>query len=75
MTITRFSFPTPIHFGAGARKLVAAHLLDAGIRRPLIVELLGATGMVTTWLLPGATLSSSGAIANSPVRNAPRPPP
>ena len=37
MTITRFSFPTPIHFGAGARKLVAQHLLDAGCRRPLIV--------------------------------------
>ncbi len=37
MTITRFSFPTPIHFGAGARKLVSAHLLEQGIRRPLIV--------------------------------------
>ncbi len=37
MTITRFSFPTPIHFGAGARQLVAQHLLDAGCRRPLIV--------------------------------------
>ena len=37
MTITRFSFPTPIHFGAGARKGVAAHLLEQGIRRPLIV--------------------------------------
>ncbi len=36
-TITRFAFPTPIHFGAGARKLVAAHLLEQGIRRPLIV--------------------------------------
>jgi alcohol dehydrogenase class IV len=37
MTITRFSFPTPIHFGAGARRLVAQHLLDAGCTRPLIV--------------------------------------
>ena len=36
-TITRFAFPTPIHFGAGARKLVAAHLLELGIKRPLIV--------------------------------------
>jgi len=35
--ITRFAFPTPIHFGAGARKLVAAHLLEQGIRRPLVV--------------------------------------
>jgi len=37
MTITRFTFPTPIHFGAGARKLVAAHLLEQGVRRPLVV--------------------------------------
>jgi alcohol dehydrogenase class IV len=37
MAITRFSFPTPIHFGGGARKLVAAHLLDQGLKRPLIV--------------------------------------
>ncbi|MBN8507499.1 MAG: iron-containing alcohol dehydrogenase [Burkholderiales bacterium] len=37
MTITRFAFPTTIHFGAGARKLVAGHLRDAGCRRPLIV--------------------------------------
>ena len=36
-TITRISFPTPIHFGAGARRLVAQHLLDAGCSRPLIV--------------------------------------
>ena len=37
MTITRFAFPTPIHFGAGARKLVAAHLLEQSVKRPLIV--------------------------------------
>ena len=37
MTITRFAFPTTIHFGAGARKLVAAHLLEQGCKRPLIV--------------------------------------
>lgn len=37
MTITNFSFPTPIKFGAGARKLVAAHLLEQGFKRPLIV--------------------------------------
>ncbi len=35
--ITRFSFPTAIHFGAGARKLVAEHLLEAGCKRALIV--------------------------------------
>jgi alcohol dehydrogenase class IV len=37
MSITRFSFPTDIHFGAGARKQVAEHLLSAGFKRPLIV--------------------------------------
>jgi alcohol dehydrogenase class IV len=37
MTTSRFAFPTPIHFGAGARKLVAAHLLEQGVERPLIV--------------------------------------
>ena len=37
MTITSFSFPTPIKFGPGARKLVAAHLVEQGLKRPLIV--------------------------------------
>jgi len=37
MSITRFAFPTDIHFGAGARKLVGAHLLAQGCRRPLVV--------------------------------------
>ncbi len=37
MTITGFSFPTAIRFGAGARKLVADHLKEQGLKRPLIV--------------------------------------
>ena len=37
MTITRFSFPTAIAFGVGARKLVAEHLREQGLQRPLIV--------------------------------------
>lgn len=37
MQITNFAFPTPIRFGAGARKLVAAHLLEVSCKRPLIV--------------------------------------
>jgi hypothetical protein len=37
MTIHRFAFPTAIHFGAGARKLVAEHLSTQGLERPLIV--------------------------------------
>ena len=37
MSITSFSFPTAIKFGLGARTLVAAHLRDNGLKRPLIV--------------------------------------
>jgi alcohol dehydrogenase class IV len=37
MTISRFSFPTDIQFGAGASKLVGAHLRERGFARPLIV--------------------------------------
>jgi hypothetical protein len=37
MSITRFSFPTTIHFGAGARALVGPHLRELGFKRPLIV--------------------------------------
>lgn len=37
MAIERFAFPTTIHFGPGARKLVAAHLREQGLGRPLIV--------------------------------------
>ena len=37
MAITKFSFPTTIHFGAGARKLLGAHLNSLGLKRPLIV--------------------------------------
>ncbi len=37
MTITKFSFPTTIHFGAGARMLLGEHLNSMGLKRPLIV--------------------------------------
>lgn len=37
MSITRFSFPTTIHFGPGARRLVGPHLQDLGLKRPLVV--------------------------------------
>jgi len=37
MTLSRFAFPTPIHFGPGARKLIAAHLREQGLKKPLIV--------------------------------------
>jgi alcohol dehydrogenase class IV len=37
MAITRFSFPTTIHFGPGARKLLGPHLAERGLKRPLVV--------------------------------------
>ena len=37
MTIANFSFPTSIHFGAGASHLVAEHLRAQAVKRPLIV--------------------------------------
>jgi alcohol dehydrogenase class IV len=37
VTIHRFAFPTTIHFGVGARALVADHLRAQGVHRPLIV--------------------------------------
>jgi alcohol dehydrogenase class IV len=37
MSINRFSFPTKIHFGPGARHLAGAHLREQGLARPLIV--------------------------------------
>ena len=37
MTTSRFSFPTTIHFGPGARALVADHLKNEDVLRPIIV--------------------------------------
>ena len=52
MTVITFSFPTTIKFGPGARKLVAAHLTEAGCKRPLIVtdKALGALPVLTEFL-------------------------
>jgi alcohol dehydrogenase class IV len=35
--IAQFSFPTAIHFGAGARRRAGPHLLARGLKRPLLV--------------------------------------
>lgn len=37
MAITKLAFPTTIHFGPGARRMVAEHLRQQGLSRPLIV--------------------------------------
>jgi len=45
MSIHRFTFPTTIHFGPGARKLVLENLVTAGCTRPLIVTDSGIAGL------------------------------
>ncbi|MBN8478047.1 MAG: iron-containing alcohol dehydrogenase [Burkholderiales bacterium] len=37
MTLSRFAFPTTIHFGPGAAKLVGPHLAEQRVKRPLVV--------------------------------------
>jgi alcohol dehydrogenase class IV len=37
VTIHRFSFPTTIHFGPGARRLINERLTEQGLSRPLVV--------------------------------------
>ncbi|MDO8545422.1 MAG: iron-containing alcohol dehydrogenase [Opitutaceae bacterium] len=53
MPIHRFSFPTQIHFGPGARTLVAEHLKTATVTRPLIVTDKGVAGLPMTANLLG----------------------
>jgi alcohol dehydrogenase class IV len=53
MPIQHFSFPTAIHFGPGARTLVAEHLKNAGVKRPLIVTDKGVAALPMTPTLAG----------------------
>ncbi len=68
----RFSFPTTIHFGAGARKLVAAHLVAQGVKRPLLVTDRGIAGLPLLKLfvqdLPGLDVGVFSDISGNPVR-------
>ena len=69
----RFSFPTTIHFGAGARKLVAKHLADQGIKRPLLVTDRGiaALPLLKAFLLDlrGLDVSVFSEVSGNPVRS------
>ena len=59
MAVHQFSFPTQIHFGPGARNLLGAHLLAAGVKRPLIVTDCGVAALPLAGELSGA-LSRAG---------------
>jgi alcohol dehydrogenase class IV len=71
--IHRFAFPTAIHFGAGARKLVAEHLKAQGIKRPLIVTDRGIAPlpMLQAFVagLPGLDVAVYSEIWGNPVRS------
>ncbi|MEO8506817.1 MAG: iron-containing alcohol dehydrogenase [Betaproteobacteria bacterium] len=72
MSIERFSFPTTIQFGAGARKLVADHLKAHGVERPLLVTDRGiaALPLLKAFLaeLPGLDVAVYSDISGNPVR-------
>jgi alcohol dehydrogenase class IV len=70
MSISGFSFPTAIRFGAGARKEVAQHLRDQGLQRPLIVtdRALGALPVLAEFksLLAGLEVAVFAGVFGNP---------
>ena len=72
MAIEKFAFPTAIHFGPSARKLVADHLKGQHIARPLLVTDRGiaALPLLAQFLaeLPGLDVAVFSGISGNPVR-------
>jgi alcohol dehydrogenase class IV len=72
MSITRFSFPTTIHFGAGARRLAGPHLRELGLRRPLVITDKGlaalplVAGLKSDLEAAGLTVAVYGGIWGNP---------
>jgi alcohol dehydrogenase class IV len=73
MSIERFSFPTTIHFGPGARRLLADHLTAQGIARPLLVTDRGIAALPMLGALvadlPGLQVAVFSEIFGNPVRS------
>lgn len=73
MTLHQFSFPTAIHFGNGARKAVAAHLMAQGVSRPLIVTDRGLAALPAfaefLSLLNGLNISTFSGVFGNPTRS------
>ena len=71
--IQQFAFPTTIHFGAGARKLVAEHLKAQRVSRPLVVtdRALSALPVFKAFLreLPGLEVAVFAEIRGNPTRS------
>jgi alcohol dehydrogenase class IV len=73
MALSRFAFPTTIHFGAGARRLVGEHLLQQGLARPLIVtdRGLAALPLLAEFraLLPGLAAGTFAGVHGNPTKS------
>jgi alcohol dehydrogenase class IV len=74
VSLHRFSFPTLIHFGPGARRLLCPHLEEQGLRRPLLVTDRGLAALPIyqeiLGLLGGClTTGSFTGISGNPVRS------
>jgi len=72
MAITKFSFPTSITFGPGARTEVAAHLKSQGVKRPLVVTDKGLASLPIlkefTSSLAGLAVSTYSGVFGNPVK-------
>ena len=72
-SLHRFAFPTTIHFGAGARKIVANHLRSQQLARPLVVtdRALSALPVFEGFLrdLPGLDVAVFAGIWGNPTRS------
>ncbi|MGE0358478.1 MAG: iron-containing alcohol dehydrogenase [Burkholderiales bacterium] len=70
MTLSRFAFPTTIHFGPGARRLVDEHLRREGVARPLIVTDRGLAALPILAefrsLLPGVAAAVFAGVHGNP---------
>ena len=73
MTLHRFSFPTTIHFGPGARRLVGDHLKERGLARPLIVTDKGIAALPVLAefraLLPGLAVETYAGVFGNPTKS------
>ena len=73
MTIHKFSFPTPIHFGPGVRTQVGPHLKTQNLQRPLIVTDRGVAALklhadfVTQLTQAGLAVASFSEVWGNPV--------
>src|SRR6476620_9451781 len=72
IAITKFSFPTSITFGPGARTEVAAHLKSQGVKRPLVVTDKGLASLPIlkefTSSLAGLAVSTYSGVFGNPVK-------